>query len=98
MAIDGVRALGSIDPRSAYRGQVKPAGADFGQQLGAALERVNESQTQRDDLVASMVRGESVEVHDVMMAAEEAQLAFDLMLEVRNKLLEAYQEVMRMQV
>ena len=49
-------------------------------------------------LAARMVRGDRVEVHDVMVAAEEAQLAFELLLEVRNKLLEGYQEIMRMQV
>jgi len=37
-------------------------------------------------------------IHDVMMAAQEAGLAFDLMLEVRNKLMDAYQEIMRMPV
>ena len=42
--------------------------------------------------------GAPTEAHDVMVAAEEAKLAFDMLLEVRNKLLDAYQEIMRMQV
>ena len=45
-----------------------------------------------------MVTGEVTEVHDVMIAAKESQLAFELLVEVRNKLLESYQEIMRMQV
>jgi len=45
-----------------------------------------------------MVTGQVTEVHDVMIAAKEAQMAFELLLEVRNKLLESYQEIMRMQV
>ncbi|MEZ4388765.1 MAG: flagellar hook-basal body complex protein FliE [Candidatus Krumholzibacteriia bacterium] len=99
MAIDGLRALGSIDPRTAYLGQAKaPVKGDFAQQLSSAIEAVNQTQTHRDDLVESMVRGEAVEVHEIMTAAEEAQLSFDLMLEVRNKLLEGYQDIMRMQV
>jgi flagellar hook-basal body complex protein FliE len=99
MATGGIRALGSIDPRTAYLGQPKPAPrGGFGEALASAIDSVDQAQAHRDDLVASMVRGEALEVHDVMTAAEEAQLAFDLMLEVRNKLLESYQEVMRMQV
>jgi flagellar hook-basal body complex protein FliE len=99
MAIGGVRSLGSIDPRQAYagQGQATPR-ASFGQTLQNAIREVDDLQTRRDGMVEQMVRGEQVEVHDIMTAAQEAQLAFDLMLEVRNKLLEAYQEVMRMQV
>ena len=99
MGIDSIRALGSVDPRAAYLGQAKPIiGTDFGAQLNSAIEGVDALQTQRDGMVESMVRGEAIEVHEIMTAAEEAQLAFELMLEVRNKLLESYQEVMRMQV
>ena len=99
MAIGGIRSLGSIDPRQAYAGQSKPAGgASFGQTLQNAIREVDDLQTRRDGMVEQMVRGERIEVHEIMTAAQEAQLAFDLMLEVRNKLLEAYQEVMRMQV
>ena len=52
----------------------------------------------RDQMVEGAVTGQVGEVHDVMIAAEEAQLTFELMLEVRNKLLEGYTEIMRMQV
>ncbi len=99
MAIGGIRSLGSIDPRQAYAGQKNPAGgAGFGEALQNAIREVDGLQAQRDLKVEQMVRGERIEVHEIMTAAEEAQLAFDLMLEVRNKLLESYQEVMRMQV
>ena len=99
MAINGVKALGSIDPRSIYASQGKaPSKADFGEQLQAAIREVDGLQTRRDSMVEEMVRGEQIEVHEIMTAAEEAQLAFELMLEVRNKLLESYQEIMRMQV
>jgi flagellar hook-basal body complex protein FliE len=45
-----------------------------------------------------MVAGEITDVHQVMVAVEEANTAFSLMMELRNKMLDAYQEVMRMQV
>ncbi len=63
-----------------------------------AIQEVDQLQTRRDDMVQEMVKGERVEVHEIMTAAEEAQLAFELMLEVRNKLLEMYQDITRMQV
>ena len=45
-----------------------------------------------------MVAGEITDVHQVMMAVEEANLAFNLMMEIRGKVIDAYQEMMRMQV
>jgi flagellar hook-basal body complex protein FliE len=45
-----------------------------------------------------MLSGQNVPLHQVMIASEEASVSFQLMLEVRNKLLDGYQELMRMQV
>ena len=50
------------------------------------------------DMTTDMISGKVTETHDVMIAARESQLAFELLLEVRNKLLESYQEIMRTQV
>jgi flagellar hook-basal body complex protein FliE len=99
MAIAPVRSLGSLDPGQAYaRNGVGRTGDGFADQLRSAVDQVNRLQIARDEQVEAMVRGEVTEVHEVMVAAEEAQLAFELLLEVRNKLLESYQELMRMQV
>ena len=99
MSIGGVRALGSIDPRTAYAGQQGPAPtAGFGEQLQAAIRAVDAMQGERDGMVREMVKGAPVEVHEIMTVAQEAQLAFELMLEIRNKLLESYQDIMRMHI
>ena len=100
MSIGQVRLGGITDPRQAYGPQtVKPDGAgSFLDHLKNAVEKVDQGQVRRDDAVESMVTGEIGEVHDVMIAAEEAKLSFELMLEVRNKLLESYQQIMQMQV
>jgi flagellar hook-basal body complex protein FliE len=99
MAVGPVRSLGSVDPRLAYGQQTGASPrSSFADQLQSAAQEVNRLQLARDEKVEQMVRGEATEVHDVMVAAEEAQLAFELLLEVRNKLLESYQEIMRMQV
>jgi flagellar hook-basal body complex protein FliE len=99
MGIGTVRSLGSIDPRQIYGIGESPAKpASFAQKLSDAVAEVDRLQAERDGLVTDLVSGRIGEVHDVMTAAEEAQLAFELLLEVRNKLLESYQEIMRMQV
>ena len=99
MDVGSIKTLGSIDPRQVYTGGAAPtAQSSFAAQLNRALGEVNQVQGQRDQIITDMVSGRASEVHDVMTAAEEAQLAFELLLEVRNKLLESYQELMRLQV
>jgi flagellar hook-basal body complex protein FliE len=48
--------------------------------------------------VERMVGGEAVDLHEVMIAVEKARTSFDLLMEIRNKTIEAYREIMRMQV
>ncbi|MCP4572083.1 MAG: flagellar hook-basal body complex protein FliE [bacterium] len=100
MAVGGIKSLGSIDVRAAYgvEGATKPTGPSFKDQLQQAIGEVGALSSRKEEMVDAMVAGEVTEVHDVMIASKEAQLAFELLLEVRNKLLEGYQELMRMQV
>lgn len=100
MAVGSIKALGSIDPRAAYGagGVTGAPRTSFANQLQQALNDVNGLQKSRDEMIDGMVSGEVTEAHDVMIAAKEAQMAFELLMEVRNKLLESYQEIMRMQV
>jgi flagellar hook-basal body complex protein FliE len=101
MNVDTIKALGSIDPRAAY-GLVpttpEPTAGGFQDQLMMAFEKVNNLQQVSADMVEGMISGKVTETHDVMIAARESSLAFELLLEVRNKLLESYQEIMRTQV
>lgn len=100
MSVGGIKSLGSIDPQAAY-GIGKTTGSpatSFANQLQQAINEVDGLQHNREEMVEGMVSGEVSEVHDVMIAAKESQMAFELLLEVRNKLLESYQELMRMQV
>ena len=100
MSIGSLKSLGSINPQAAYgvgQATAKPS-QNFADQLQSAIKEVDNLQTGRDQMVDGMVSGEVTEVHDVMIAAKEAQLAFELLLEVRNKLLEGYKEIMTMQI
>lgn len=73
-------------------------GGDFGEFFKDAVDRVDGMQKEANQQVTSFVAGEQDNVHDVMIAMNEAKLAFQLMSEVRNKALETYQELMRMQI
>lgn len=71
---------------------------DFGQLLMDVLKEVNQSQQNARELETAFLTGRPVEVHDLMIALEKASLGMQLTLQVRNKLLEAYQELMRIQI
>ncbi len=73
-------------------------GPDFGATLTEALSKVNEMQLGAGDSLKRLVAGEDVDLHEVMISSAEAGVAFDLMMEIRNKLVDAYQEIQRMQV
>lgn len=70
----------------------------FGQALNTAIEGLSQSQIAADDASVRMAAGEPIDLHEVMLARETASLQFQLAVQVRNKLVEAYQDVMRMQV
>lgn len=70
----------------------------FGQTLDQAIQGLNNLQTQADDAIARLAAGEDVDLHQVLIQMEQADIGFRLALQVRSKLVEAYQEIMRMQV
>lgn len=70
----------------------------FEDTLKGFLGDVNSMQNEADASIEKFVAGEVKDVHQVMAAVSEARTSFNLMLEIRNKTLEAYQELMRMQV
>ena len=74
-----------------------PAGG-FTQALKSALDGVNDSQSRAEELGNAYQRGEVTDVAKVMLARQEAGVAFEATLQVRNKLLSAYQDIMRMGV
>jgi flagellar hook-basal body complex protein FliE len=71
---------------------------DFQSMLVEFVGDVNEAQHTAGEAVNRLVAGEPTEIHEVMIAVEKAGVSFELMLEIRNKMLEAYQEVMRTQI
>ena len=70
----------------------------FSDMLKKSLEAVNEAQLNSDRLTNALAAGQNVELHDVMIAAQKASILLEATVEFRNKVIEAYQEVMRMQI
>lgn len=83
-------------PRTA--GEVPGKANSFQGVLASALEEVNRLQLDAQAKTGVLVAGGDIELHEVMLAAQKAELALELTQTVRNKVVEAYQEIMRMQV
>ncbi len=73
-------------------------GSGFGDVLNQFVGEVNEKQLASSQAVNDLLSGKDVPLHQAMIAMQEAGVAFQLMVEVRNKLLQGYQDLMRMQV
>ena len=73
-------------------------GVSFGDVLNQFVSEVNDKQIASGQAVNDLLSGKEIPLHQAMIAMQEAGVAFQLMVEVRNKLLEGYQELMRMQV
>ena len=69
----------------------------FGDTLKRAINEVSDARDASSDLTQRFANGENVELHQVMAATEEAGLALDMLIEVRNKVIEAYRSVISMQ-
>jgi flagellar hook-basal body complex protein FliE len=84
---------------------IQPVGKDPGKSQGAfgdvlkqAVTEINQLQNNADKAITRVQLGQSGNIHEAMIALEKADISFRAMMQVRNKILEAYQEIMRMQV
>lgn len=84
-----------VGPQSSL--ETNPSGPSFGDLLSRGLNNVSTVQEQSSDLIASFLRGDPVELHQVMAALEEAGIAIDLLVQLRNQLTNAYRQVMSVQ-
>lgn len=87
------------DPFSGGAREIQPSkdSPSFGDFFKRALNDASDIQSDAQEMVRAFLRGEPVELHQVMAAAEEASVSLELLVEVRNKLTEAYRTVMNMQ-
>ncbi|MFH1733268.1 MAG: flagellar hook-basal body complex protein FliE, partial [bacterium] len=74
------------------------AHGSFKETLEGFLKDVNHLQNNAEEMSESLVKGEVENIHQVMVAMNQAHTSFQLMMEMRNKIMEAYKEIMKMQV
>lgn len=95
--------IGPIPGIGAVPAQVRPVGgqtpaAGFGDTLSKSLQSVSQLEDQAGSAATSFAAGETTSVHEVMTATTKSRLAVDALVAVRNRAVEAYQEIMRLQV
>ncbi|NBX92160.1 MAG: flagellar hook-basal body complex protein FliE [Proteobacteria bacterium] len=73
-------------------------GETFTEFLSRSIDQVNDLLANADKSATDLATGKSENLHDAMITMEKAETAFKLLMQVRNKVIDAYQEVMRMQV
>ena len=88
----------TLQGTQAAQGTQAVQGVGFGDVLNQFVSEVNDKQIASGQAVNDLLSGKDIPLHQAMIAMQEAGVAFQLMVEVRNKLLEGYQELMRMQV
>jgi flagellar hook-basal body complex protein FliE len=91
-----IAGVGGVPPVVGPRETAGGGGAGFGEALRQALGRVNDLQQGADRAAQAFSVGETRDVAGTLIAVEKANLSFQLTLQIRNKLLEAYQEIVRM--
>ncbi|MHB9037037.1 MAG: flagellar hook-basal body complex protein FliE [Armatimonadota bacterium] len=87
----------SIEEIDGSQGQPS-GGVSMSGMLKKGIKEVNSLQCQADDMAVKLASGELEDVHKAMIAMQKAKLSFEFTVQVRNKVIEAYQEIMRMQV
>ncbi|WP_053360839.1 flagellar hook-basal body complex protein FliE [Bacillus sp. FJAT-27251] len=78
--------------------RVENKGEGFGELFKSALQEVNAAQKESQLKTTQLAMGEGTDIHDVMIASQKSSLSLQLTIQMRNKAVEAYQEIMRMQV
>lgn len=100
MAIEAIRSINTVLPelKPLKASEAGENGVNFKEMLLDAINSVNNLQHESDAITEDFITGRTDSIHDVMIAGTKASLALDFMIEIRNKIVEAYQEIMRMQV
>ncbi|MCT4633772.1 MAG: flagellar hook-basal body complex protein FliE [Firmicutes bacterium] len=97
MNINGIsKVIGQAD--KIKKVDIKNQGADFKDFLVDAIDKVNQAQIESVEMDNKLAVGETDNLHDVMIAAQKADLMLNFAVQVNNKVLSAYKEIMRLQI
>ena len=102
-AINNVRLVPGLSDqlkvaKSGIEGMTSPDKAKFSELISDLLQSVNATDNDAGKIQEAMINGDAVELHQVMIKAEEAGVAMDLLLEIRNRLINAFNDLVRMPI
>ncbi|MBW6521344.1 MAG: flagellar hook-basal body complex protein FliE [Desulfoarculaceae bacterium] len=96
MQISGIG--GSLPLRPTDTSAVSTAKNGFGDIMKSTIDQVNQAQNRGDLAIEQLSTGKAESLHEVMIAVEEADISLKMLVQMRNKALQAYEEIMRMQI
>lgn len=98
MSITALPPIGFPTARDAASAPARPTGEDFGALVRQGLEQVSDLERAADATASGFAVGDGTKVHEVMTAGAKSQLGIEVLAQVRNRAVEAYTEIMRLQV
>lgn len=93
-----IGAITNINPESLFNKAENKNNADFKNVLTDFIGSVNQTQMDSSKVTNDFIIGDNVELHDVMIAAEKAKTSLELLMEIRNKTIDMYKELTRIQI
>ena len=96
--VTGTAFQAQLESATRARPTSDSSGQSFADTLQSALDSVNETQVHADDKLAELAAGQTPDIHGTMIALQEADITLRTMVSVRDKMVDAYQQVMNMQI
>jgi flagellar hook-basal body complex protein FliE len=94
----GIQGLPALESRMEPAAEPGAPVLKFQNFLASAIAQTNEMSMEADNAVSKLVTGQDIDLHSVMIAMEKANLSLSLAMQIRNKMVESYQQVMQMQI
>lgn len=98
MEIGKISSINGLSSSNKVDNDTQNLATSFIDYLKDALAKTNDLKLQSDEITNAFAAGRTDNIHDVMIASEKAGIAMDFVMQVRNKVLDAYNEIMRLQV
>jgi flagellar hook-basal body complex protein FliE len=98
MNIEAITPKSADKDSYAYTLNIDPGDKTFAQTMKESILKVNDVQMQADQSIVDLTTAKNTDIHQTMIAVEKAEVTFQMMMQVRNKLISAYEEVSRMQI
>lgn len=97
--LQNISAIGALDQANASKStKLNEVQTPFSNYFTQAINKVNDYQLESDSMTQKLITGENVNLHDVMISAQKSSIVMQTAIEVRNKAVDAYQEMMRMSI